>query len=130
MDHYWISAAGKRFLFKIKALHFANASTEKCAGGRASSAAQPSLPSSSGNISTLGRSQLATKPTTVVEEALVPPSVDPKPAGGDFPPGWMQQLKPRTSATMNHYWISSARKRLNSIFLMIRNCCPLLDAVF
>jgi hypothetical protein len=44
--------------------------------------------SSSGRISALGTShQLATKPTMVVEEALVPASADPKPAGGDFTPG-------------------------------------------
>jgi hypothetical protein len=54
---------------------------------------QRSPPSSSGRISTLRRSQLATKPTTVVEKALVPPSADPKPAGGDIPPGWKHQSK-------------------------------------
>jgi hypothetical protein len=61
--------------------------------------------------SSSGRSQLATKPTTVVHEALLPPSADSKPAAGDFPPGWMQQSKPRSSGRMDHYWISPAGKR-------------------
>jgi hypothetical protein len=84
----------------------------KISGGYPST--QRSPPSSSGRISTLGRSQLATKPTTVVEEALVPPSADPKPAGGDFPPGWMQQSKQRISGRVDHYWISPAGKRFDS----------------
>jgi hypothetical protein len=66
--------------------------------------------------SSSGRSQLATKPTTVVEEALLTtPSADPKPAAGDFPPGWMHQSKPRSSGRMDHYWISPAGKRFCSL---------------
>jgi hypothetical protein len=74
-----------------------------------------SPPSSSGRIATLGTIQLANKPTImVVEEALVPPSADSKPAGGDFPPGWMQQSKQRSSGRMDHYWISPAGKIFDS----------------
>jgi hypothetical protein len=64
--------------------------------------------------SSSGRSQLATKPTTVVEEALVPPSADSKPAGGDFPSRWKQHSKPRSSGKMDHYWVSPAGKRFYS----------------
>jgi hypothetical protein len=68
---------------------------------------QRSPPSSSSRIS-------ATKPTTVVEEALVPSSTDPNPAGGDFPPGWMRQSKQRSSGKVDHYWTSPAGKRFDS----------------
>jgi hypothetical protein len=71
-------------------------------------------PSSSGRISTLGRSQLDTKPTTVVEEVLVQPSADPKPTGGDSPRGWTHESKPRSSGRVDHYWISPAGKRFDS----------------